>query len=374
MNVASLTAIASAKFPRLAAAASKASRYRNLLFFVGGFLFDAVTLVRIDSTLDLIIQSAYLLGITSLVLLQTRHDTGLFQPTGWMEKAWHYESEAIHFFYGGLLSAYTIFYFKSTTFSKSFIFLLLIIALMVANEMPQVRRLGSSMRLGLYVFCLISYLNYLYPVVIGRMGDWIFALAWVTSLILAGAVVYWLARWKGNTKRMRFQLGWPPAAVLILVAVFYFYRWIPPVPLSLQYGGIYHNVQAEDGRYRLTYQRPPWVRFWRKDDRLFLSRRGDRLFCFVRIFAPTRFSHQVYLRWVWRSPTSGRWMMTDRVPLLIKGGRGRGFRGFAVKDQFQVGRWKIDVETEDGRVLGFVPFTVRTDASSRAPNFRDRWM
>lgn len=51
-------------------------RYSNIVFFVGGFFFDAFTLIRIDSTIDLVIQSFYLLGITLIIMLQAHLEAG----------------------------------------------------------------------------------------------------------------------------------------------------------------------------------------------------------------------------------------------------------------------------------------------------------
>ena len=245
---------------------------------------------------------------------------------------------------------------------------------MLANEMPQIRRLRSLLRLGLYAFCLISYLNYLFPVLIGRMGDWVFSLAWVLSAGLMYKLVNKLANLHLEPKKARVRLGWSPVLVLILVAVFYFNKWIPPVPLSMQYAGIFRNVEPQAGHYRLTYLKPPWTHFWQESEHLFLAREGDRVYFFTRIFGPSRFEHQVFLRWELKDPRGNRWIRSDRIPLPIKGGREQGYRGYAYKENYQPGEWRVEVETGDGRVLGGVVFRIEQDPSVEERIFLERQM
>ena len=349
-------------------------RYSNVVFFAGGFLFDAFTIIRIDSIVDLILQSLYLCGITLIIMGQAYLEAGRWHPQGWMARLWSYESEIIHFFYGGLLSAYVILYFKSTSFSRSIIFLLFVMILMIANEMPQVRRLRSLLRLGLYAFCLISYLNYLFPILIGRMGDWVFTLAWVLSVGLTYVLIRKVASLRPEPKKARVKLGWAPVLVLALVAIFYFIKWIPPVPLSMQYAGIFRSVEPQSGGYRLTYMKPPWTRFWQKSEHIFLAREGDRIYFFTRIFGPSRFEHRVFMRWELKDPRRNRWITSDRIPLPIKGGRDQGYRGYAYKENYQPGKWRVEVETEDGRVLGGVVFHIEKDLSGGEMIFLERRM
>lgn len=349
-------------------------KYGNVAFFVGGFLFDSLTLVRIDSTLDLILQAVYLGIITLMLIVQTKIEAGTWILEGRLKKWWHYESEAIHFFYGGLLSAYVIFYFKSTTFSRSVVFWVLVFGLMFLNEMPQVRKAGSMMRLGLYSFCVVSFMNYLIPVLVGHMGGLIFTLSWLLSAVLITLLVRYLAFLSLDRSTYLSHHGWAPGLVLIIVAIFYVGKLIPPVPLSMQYAGIFQSVEKEGTQYKLTYEKPAWYKFWVKDNRDFKARPGDVVHCFTRIFAPRRFTHQIYIRWFSKDVSSGKWIARDRIPLTVTGGRGEGFRGEVAKSNYEPGDWRIDIETADGRALGGLKFHIETDPSNEPRDMQVRWM
>lgn len=342
-------------------------RRRQILFFVGGFLFDLATLDRIDAWLDLTLQALYLSAITVLIALQEASRLGRWRPPERWTRAWEYNIDALHFFYGGLLSAYAVFYGKSTTGLGSMSFLGLVVLLMLANEMPQVQRAGRRLRLGLHAFCALSFLNYLLPVLLGRMGALVFTLALLLAAAMSAALVWILRRWSG-TDEEPWALGAPAGAILVLVAALYALHLIPPVPLSLRYAGIFHEVRRDGAGFSLSYQKPPWHAFWRTDDRVFRARAGDKLACFVRIFAPTRFTHKVFLHWQHKDGWS--WKSSDRIALPVQGGRGEGYRGWAEKAKHRPGRWRVLVETEDGRVIGKTSFKVVEDARSDARDWR----
>jgi hypothetical protein len=343
--------------------------HSNVVMFAAGFLFDLVTIRRIDAWTDLSIQMLYLVALTTMLIFQHREARGQWKPSAMLQRVWRYNVEILHFFYGGLLSAYVVLYLKSSTRARPLVFFILLVALMVLNEMPQIRRAGYRLRLGLYAFCVISFLNYFVPILIGRMSGWVFLLALGLSAGVVWLVADRLAAKEADPGPVRARLYMPALAVCVLIGVLYVFRLIPPVPLSVQLQGIYHDVRREGSEFMLTYEEPPLHLFWRSDSRPFRKRPGDRLHYFVRVYAPTRFQHEVFARWEYKDPGRG-WQTRDRIRLPIAGGRREGFRTYAVKTNFEPGRWRVSAETEDGRAMGALTFTVVEDAAGTERTWR----
>ena len=346
------------------------TRHRNVLVFMGGFLFDFVTMIRIDSWTDLGIQLFYLSGITFLLVYQYREVRGVWTPPALVARLWHYNIEILHFFYGGLLSAYVVLYLKSSSGARPIVFFLLLAALMGINEMPMIRRFGHRLRLGLFAFCVASFLIYFVPIILGFMGWFTFVLSLAGAGYLVWKIAGLLASTEDDRKAVQMRLFRPAAAVLIVILALYALRLIPPVPLSVQYEGIYHRVEREDGHYALSTPKPPLYLFWKRDSRPFRAQPGDQVFFFVRVFAPARFRHQVMIRWEMKLEKSGKYVTTDRIPLQVTGGRSKGYRGFAIKSHFETGHWRVSTETEDGRTISVLPFRVVPDTSTKERTWR----
>jgi hypothetical protein len=323
-------------------------RHTAVAMFAAGFLFDFLTMQRIDARTDLAFQLAYLAGLTGLLV---------FQPT------WRYSLEGLHFFYGGLLSAYVVLYFRSSTFTGPAVFLVLLVAVMVVNEVPRARRAGHPLRLGVYAFCVLSFLTYFIPILLGRMDAWIFLLSLVSSAVLVWLVAGWLARAEPDRTAAHRRLFAPASGVIAVIGFLYVLRLIPPVPMSVQFQGIYHEVRRDAGGYTLVYEEPPRWALWRRDSRPFERRDGDRLHYFARVFAPSGFRHTVMIRWEFYDGAHG-WTTTDQIAMNLVGGRTEGFRGSAVKSNFMPGRWRITAETEDGRAIATISFDVEDDAGT----------
>lgn len=313
-------------------------------FFVAGFVFDIVTVGRIDSWLTIAQQAAYL-GVIAFALIQMLLEEGQPQREGWW---FRWRSAIVHFLLGALLSLYTIFFFKSSSLAVSFAFLAVLVALLLANESPRFKALGLNVKFALLALCLLSFAAAVLPIAVGSIG-----LAVFLASMAAGAAPLAYAGWRLRARGGRQNILVPLGLVLVTFLAAYLFRVIPPVPLSIPFIGVYHGVERTPAGFRLLHERP-WWRFWHNGDQQFAAQPGDRVYVFFRVFSPARFSDQVLLRWHRRLP--GGWSLQDTIPIRIVGGREEGFRGFGFKGNYDPGSWKIQVETTDGREIGRIYF------------------
>jgi hypothetical protein len=335
----------------------------EIFFFIGGFAFDAVMVSEPDDLFAILQQIFYLSLIGSILHHELLFRIHRWRPEGKIAKVWIYRDLLLHFLLGTLLNIYSIFYIKSASLISSLIFLILMIGFIVANEAPVVKRSKVSFKIGLYAICLFSFLSILVPVVLGFVG-WI---PFTISVFLTGSAFYfqfWLLKRKTDDQQTLFRaVVFPALSVVLVFSVFYSMGWIPPVPLSAKEQGIYHNVEKQNGKYLLSFEKP-WWKFWASGDQSFKAQSGDKVFYYIQIYSPARFSDEIYIRWLFKDAKRG-WQTADRVPLKIVGGRKDGFRGFSMKSNYQPGDWRVQVETNTGQEISRMYFEVSlTDENS----------
>jgi len=341
--------------------------YWPAIFFVGGFVFDILTLGRIDSHINILTHALYLLLALAALLTQILE----LQPnqSGGRLVTWFftYRDEGIHFLLGALLNAFVIFFLKSGTFANTIVLLALLAVLLVVNEMEFFRSRGPTLKMVLFNISLCCFMIYLLPLLLGHISSGIFILSLFCALLANLAVWQLLAMAGVGFDRLRRQVLLPALATVFGFAVLYGARMIPPVPLSLLQIGIYHNLEREDGVFRLFRETPLW-QFWAQGDQDFLARDGDRIFLFCRIFAPGGFRDQLDFRFQ-RYDEGRGWQTTDQIPLTIVGGRAEGFRGYAYKSNYQAGRWRALVETAEGLEIGRINFRIERSGQNAPRTF-----
>lgn len=350
---------------RLLAHYRRHSERLNVAFFLGGFLFDVATLSTVDNPWGIAQQVAYLGLIGWFLSKELLFEATLWAPSKRLEKVWAYRVLLVHFMLGSLISLYSLFFLKSASLASSLLFIVLIMGVLVANELPRVQSAGLGLKVALYALCLFSFFSMLWPTFLGFVGRVPFALSLASTGIVVAYIARWVHRRIPNRRLASRRILLPGAALGALTVAFYFLGWIPPVPLAVVDMGIYHRVEKRGDRYWLYHERPAWA-LWRKGDQDFEARSGEAVYFFSRIYSPARFSDELTLHWFWRDPRGG-WVSSDRIPMKILGGRREGFRGFSYKQNYVPGDWRVKVETTDGREIGRIRFRLRASTAPPDP-------
>lgn len=329
------------------------------LFFLLGFLFDVLTLGRIDDPLNIISQGIYLIILYCFIYFEfigrPKHKK--------VEKIFKFKDEVFHFLLGALLSAFTLFYFKSASLSASFVFMTTIFILLVINELPIFQKIGLIIKSTLLFLCLVTYFLYIIPLIIGKVGFFPFIFSLIVPVLILFAFSSFLKKRGVEQVKIEKEMIYPSLSLVAFFILFYIFKLIPPIPLSAQHLGIYHNIEKDFPTYKLSHEKPRW-RFWETGDEVFRAMPGDKIYVFTRIFAPGGFEDKIILHFL--IETSDGYKTSDKIPLNITGGRGEGFRGFAYKTNYTPGDWRVQVETKDGLEIARVNFEViKTPASKR---------
>ena len=333
----------------------------TVAFFLG-FLTDVILLNRVDDLVDNLILLFYvLLATTAMLLLYVGvAERAPAFAAGFLKK---YSPILMQYSFGGLLSGMLIFYGRSGDLIASAPFLLLILAVILGNEFVGKRSDKLVYNIGLYFIGLFSYIVLVVPVILGKMGDGIFILSGVITLLLITVVIQILYRiipnfMQVNTRRVIATVGF----IYIGFNVLYFTNIIPPIPLSLTELEIEQSVvRMTDGNYRIVSEPQVWYR------RLPLVKKelhptGGSIACFARVYAPTKLQTEIFHRWEYQD-ANGDWKERFRLGYTISGANKGGYRGYTQLQNFSDGVWRCSVETERGQVLGRT--TVVIDTSKR---------
>ena len=339
---------------------SKAKAAFPAVAFFGGFIWDAATLGRAVTALDLWLLSGYLLAAAGLLVLMGRRGR-LGGPAdaaadhvshSGIAKAMHWVREegpvfCLQFCFGSMFSALFILYFLSTSYLPGFLVAIALLALLVANEFLEDHYHRFTLTWALFGTCAILFLNFAIPHVMGSIHS-----IWFFVSTAAGVGLAYAA--KRLSPKAKGSLG-PTYAVALGLAGLFLLNAIPPVPLVKKNVAICRNLEKRDGIYTAGIEAPPVCAWWRKSETSVRQRAGEKVFCFTSIFAPKGLHTTLYHHWRYDDPRKG-WTDASRIGFPISGGRLEGFRGYTYKRNLPSGNWEVRLETETGRVLGVVRF------------------
>lgn len=324
-----------------------------MLAFFAGFIWDALTIGRFVTTLDLWLLTGYLAAAGGLLwwlgYYQQRALTDARPP--------QLPYLGIQFLFGGLFSALFIFYIKSASHLFAILWSLGLALLLVANEFIKDKYRRFTITWTFFGLCAILLFNFLLPFMIGSIHY-----IWFYLSTLAGACLVYLLRWLTPGRPGRIGPVWLIAAILMTA---YPLDIVPPVPLVKRDMHIGLGLEKLNGHYLITVDQDTVWNFWRTwDDNIHLPA-GERLYCLSAVFAPRGLNTRLYHRWQYLDG-AGRWVSTERIGFNLTGGRDGGFRGYTYKQNVQPGKWRVSVETENGRTVAIHAFNVLPETTEQA--------
>jgi len=323
-----------------------------------GFIFDSLTLQRIDALREnLWIVINLLMVATCIVLLNRQENDGIEEPGEARRHFW--VLTLMQFGFGALLGTFFIFYFRSGTILSAWPFLLVLIVAIVSNEILQKRYVRMVSQVSFLYLSIFSFAIFLVPVVTKSIGPVIFIISGIVSLLLIGLFMLVL-RWFAGVKflRSKLHLTYSVAGIFLGMNILYFANIIPPVPLSLKDAGVYHSInRMTNGSYALQQEVRGW-RDWTRVYELHHHTPGSPVYVYSAIFSPAKLNLNAVHVWQYKDENSGNWTTASRIPLSISGGRDRGFRTYSMKSNITPGLWRVNVVTERGQVVGRVNIRV----------------
>jgi hypothetical protein len=328
------------------------------LSLVGGFVFDALTLQRVDALWDNFWVVMHLLIVGVFMVLIHAQESGEGDERNPAKKHFWYVN-ILQFFFGGILSTYLVFYFRSADILVTWPFILILALAFIANESLKRHYIRLSFQISLYFLCLYSFAIFLVPVVLHQIGVKIFLLSGLVALVLIGIFILTLIilareKFKRSKKIILFSI----LGITSLINILYFTNLIPPIPLSLKGGDIYHSLYRDsDGNYVVQDEDLGWTGYFQLYQN-FHETVGSPVYAFSAVFSPSNLNLTILHEWQHYDEASGKWLTVGTVTLSVIGGRDGGFRTFSVWTNLSAGKWRVNVKTESGQMIGQLRFNL----------------
>lgn len=333
-------------------------------FFVG-FAWDHFTL-RMELWWQNLVFLGYIIIAGTNILLMNMHGAGKLQGK-LFDKYKTFAPYIFQFIFGGLFSAFLVFYSRSASIFASWPFLLFLAAFFVGNEFIKKKYLRLTFQISVFFIVLFSYAVFALPLIFGTIGNFMFILSGLAALGGVSLVLYLSSRLipellQQNKRSLILSI----AILYLLFQVFYFTNIIPPIPLALKESGVYHSIERIGEKqyiYRVSYEPAPWYLFFQEQSGT-MHLQGEKVYFYSAVFAPAKFSMPIYHHWFYLDEKEDKWLKVAKVDYPIIGGRDGGYRGYSYKTNIQPGKWRVQVTTEDGKVLGRRDFKiVRSEAA-----------
>lgn len=334
-------------------------RYISPLSLVAGFLADNFILMRrVDLWQTNALLFSYLAVAAAGITLINAVEAGRLR-SHWVIKIAPLVPVVVQFSFGGLFSGYLSLYGRSAGFAASWLFVLIVAALLIGNERFIRLYVRFTFQMSLYFIVLFSFMIFFLPVVFRAIGPAMFVVSGLVSLAILALLMRLLRLAVPDVvKRERTRVARSVAVIFIVFNVLYFSNMIPPLPLALKEAGVYHNVTKIGTEYHLEAEAQSWYVSLFSYNTVFHTATGQTAYAYSAVFAPSGLSTTIFHEWQYYDATAGGWVTATTQSFPINGGRDGGYRGYSAKTDLAPGKWRVNVKTQYGQLIGHVTFTV----------------
>ena len=329
----------------------KYEKYLSPFAVISGFFIDNLTLRRVDFLAENIAIISYLLiTLLSIFVLNSSHAGFLKHRV--FRKVDLVFSFILQFVFGALFSAFFVFYFRSANFISSWTFLVFLLFFLIGNEFFRERYKRLSFQLSIFFIALFSYSVILIPLLTRKINNYTFIFSGLFAIFIMFIIIFLL--YKFFPKRLLLNRNAILISILSIFSIFnlfYFLNIIPPIPLSLRSSEIVHSLSRRGESYQVEYEKSSFLSLG-KTSKVFSWVKGEPVYFFTSIFAPTDININIYHKWYFYNETSKEWILKSTLSFPLIGGRDGGYRGFSYKRSVVPGRWKIETTNQKGQIIG----------------------
>lgn len=333
------------------------------LSLVLGFVFDALTLKRLDTLWEnlWIIGHLIIIGIFIILIHVQESESGDEQNPS---KAHFWYVNILQFFFGGILSTYLVFYFRSADIFSTWPFILLLLFAFIANESLKRHYTRFSFQISLFFLSIYSFAIFVVPVILHRIGGTVFLISGAISLIFILLFIRILFYYvKDKLAEGRKTVAFLIAGIFGFINFLYFTNLIPPIPLSLKDAGVYHSViKNNEGNYVATREDNGWKKYFEIYPD-FTETPDSPVYAFSAIFSPKSLNLTIIHEWQHYDEIQRKWIVERTISLPVVGGRDGGFRTYSLRTNIAPGKWKVIIKTEHGQTIGSLRFKITQAAT-----------
>lgn len=304
-----------------------------------------------------------LVAVVGILILNFRENKDT--KRGEIGSAHYWLTIMVQFAFGGLLSTFLVFYFRSASISDSWPFLLLLAVTFAFNEILKRHYSRLTFQISYFFLCTFLFSIYYVPILFGQFGSETFIYSGFVSLGVTMALIFVLfyvtmEKFKKSARAIFFSIG----GIYIIFNLLYFLNIIPPIPLSLKDAGAFHSISRNaEGNYEISYE---WkdLRDYFQPYELFNYVVGEPIYVYSAVFSPTNINTDIVHEWQYYDEDTKVWTTSTSISLPLIGGREGGFRTYSLTYNIFPGYWRVNVKTPAGQVIGRIRFMAQEASSS----------